>query len=60
MIVEEIDTEALKDLADSYSERWHSANEAQLSELREEIGDRLYAILREIQERTGQNYRPAR
>lgn len=62
MIVEykSIDIEALKGVADSYSEKWHSANDAQLFELREEMGDRLYAILRQIQELTGQNYRPAR
>lgn len=58
--MEQNDIESLKRLADSYSEKWHSAKEAQLCELMEEFGDRLHEVLEEIQERTGKNYRPAR
>ncbi len=60
MIVEQSDIEKLKGLADSYSEKWHRANDAQLTELREEMGDQLHAVLGEIQQRTGKSYRPAR
>lgn len=57
-MTKELTVDELKKIADDLSAKWNAADKAGTKEAREEIGDRLYEILRVIEKRTGEWYRP--